>query len=161
MMLQFESVVATGTAALDSGIGDLALKTFNGETYLYSTTGPEGGIVSWHLTDAGAPVLQDQQYFDASIAQQVGREATLVTLGGTPQLVLDVDSAMGLVGYDLNTDGTIGTLQETPGLSGGGDISAAAQSTIGAHSFMTLAHEDSGQIGTYSVNGDGSLSLTG
>ncbi len=161
MMLQFERVVATGTAALDSGIGDLALKTFNGETYLYSTTGPQGGIASWHLSENGVPVMQDQQYFDPTIAHLVGRAGTPVTLGANNQLVLDVDTATGLVGYDLNSDGTIGMLQETGVLAGSGDISAMAQTTIGASSFLTLVHEDSGQIGTYRVNGDGSLSATG
>ncbi len=160
MMLQFDRVVATGTAALDSGIGDLALKTFNGETYLYSATGLQGGIASWHLTDTAAPVLQDQEHFGASIAQQVGRGGALVTLGTETRLILDVDTAAGLVGYDLNTDGTIGALQETTGLSGGGDISAVTQSAIGTDSFLTLAHTDSAQIGTYRVNGDGSLTLT-
>ena len=161
MMLQFDRVVATGTAALDSGIGDLALKTFNGDTYLYSVTGLQGGIAAWRLSGGGAPVLQDRQYFDASIAQQVGRGGTLVTLGAETQLLLDVDTAAGLVSYEVNADGTIGTLQETMGLSGGGDLSAVAQATIGGRDFLSLAHTYSGQMGTYLVASDGSLSLTG
>ncbi len=157
MMLQFERVVATGTAALDSGIGDTALKTFNGETYLYSTTGPGGGIVSWRLMDGAGPQEQDQQYFDAPIAYQVGRSGTPIQLAGNDQLILDIDTATGLVGYDLNADGTIGALQETNALTGGGDIAAAVQMTIGANDLLVLAHEDTGQIGTYNINGDGSL----
>ncbi len=158
MMLQFERVVATGTAALDSGIGDTALKTFNGETYLYSTSGSGGGLVSWRLVEGAGPQEQDQQYFDASIAYQVGHSGTPIHLAGNDQLVLDVDTATGLVGYELNADGTIGALQETNALSGGGDIAAAVQVTIGAGDLLALAHEDTGQIGTYSINGDGSLS---
>ncbi len=158
MMLQFERVVATGTAALDSGIGDTALKTFNRETYLYSTSGPVGGLVSWRLVEGAGPKEQDQQYFDASIAHQVGRSGTPIHLAGNNQLVLDVDTAPGLVGYELNADGTIGALQETDALAGGGDIAAAVQVTIGAGDLLALAHEDTGQIGTYSINGDGSLS---
>ncbi len=157
-MLQFERVVATGTAALDSGIGDTALKTFNGETYLYSTSGSGGGLVSWRLVEGAGPKEQDQQYFDASIAHQVGRSGTPIHLAGNNQLVLDVDTAPGLVGYELNADGTIGALQETDALAGGGDIAAAVQVTIGAGDLLALAHEDTGQIGTYSINGDGSLS---
>ncbi len=158
MMLQFERVVATGTAALDSGIGDTALKTFNGETYLYSTSGSGGGLVSWRLVEGAGPQEQDQQYFDASIAYQVGHSGTPIHLAGNDQLVLDVDTATGLVGYELNADGTIGALQETNALTGGGDIAAAVQVTIGAGDLLALAHEDTGQIGTYSINGDGSLS---
>ncbi len=159
MMLQFERVVATGTAALDSGIGDTALKTFNGEKYLYSTTGPGGGIVSWRLADGAAPQIQDQQYFGASITHQVGRSGVPIHLAGSDGLILDVDTATGLVSYDLNVDGTIGGLRETGSLTGGGDISAAVQMTVGATDLLTLAHEDSGQIGTYRINGDGSLSI--
>ncbi len=159
MMLQFERVVATGTAALDSGIGDTALKTFNGETYLYSMTGTGGGIVSWQLVEYAAPQEQDQQYFDATIVHQVGRSGVPIRLAGSDQLVLDVDTATGLIGYDLNPDGTFGTLQETGVLSGGGDISAAVQMSIGIGDLLTLAHEDTNQIGTYIINADGSLSL--
>lgn len=158
-MLQFERMVATGTAALDSGIGDTALKTFNGETYLYSTTGPGGGIVSWRLVDNAAPQELDQQYFDVTIAHQVGRSGVPVHLAGSDQFVLDVDTATGLVGYELNADGTIGGLQETGTLIGGGDVAAVAQMTVGTNDLLVLAHEDTGQIGTYRVNGDGSLSL--
>ncbi|KIC40498.1 hcalcium-binding protein [Ruegeria sp. ANG-R] len=158
MMLQFERVVATGTAALDSGIGDTALKTFNGETYLYSTTGRGGGIVSWHLVEGASPQEQDQQYFGASITHQVGRIGTPVHLAGNDRLILDVDTATGLVGYSLNADGTIGALQETGGLTGGGDIASAVQMTIGTSNLLVLAHEDTDQIGSYRINGDGSLS---
>ncbi len=41
-----------------------------------------------------------------------------VTLGGQDRLILDVDTATGLVGYDLLADGSIGTLRETGTLSG-------------------------------------------
>ncbi|WP_170762974.1 dockerin type I domain-containing protein [Ruegeria lacuscaerulensis] len=155
MMLKFESVVATGSAALDSGIGDTALKTFNGVTYLYSVTGPGGGIAVWKLTEGAVPQLQDTEYFSGSISFQVGRSGTPVSLAGDDQLVLDVNSATGLVGYDLNPNGTVGTLQETGSLAGGGDISALVQ--IG--DLLAIANDSSGQITTYTVNGDGSLSL--
>ncbi len=161
MMLQFERVVATGTAALDSGIGDTALKTFNGTTYLYSLTGRGGGIVSWRLVDDAAPQIQDQQYYGASITNLVGRSGVPVSLDGEDHLVLDVDTATGLVTYDLASNGTIGNLQETSGLNGGGDIAAAVQLRAGAADFLTLAHSDTDQIGTYRVNPDGTLTATG
>ncbi len=156
MMLQFERVVATGTAALDSGIGDTALKTFNGDTYLYSMTGENGGIASWRLVDGAGPIAVDQQYYGATISHQVSRSGVPVTLGDQTHLVLDVDIATGLVSYDLGTNGTIGTLQETDTLTGGGDISAAVQ--ISADLLM-LSHSDSGRIGTYRINGDSSLTV--
>ncbi|WP_170333633.1 dockerin type I domain-containing protein [Ruegeria arenilitoris] len=161
MTLQFERVVATGKPALDSGIGDTALKTFNGVTYLYSTTGPGGGVVAWRIVEGGAPQVIDEQYFTGSISMQVGRSGVPVSLAGNDQLILDVDTATGLVGYALNADGTIGALQETGTLIGGGDISAVVQVSLGATSLLTIAHEDTDQINTYSVNADGSLSLTG
>ncbi len=159
MKLQFESVVATGTAALDSGIGDTALKTFNGETYLYSMTGPGGGIVSWHLGSGVLPQEIDQQYFDASISYQVGRSGIPIQLASGDQLILDVDTATGLIGYDLNPDGSTGSIRETNTLSGGGDISAATQLTVGANEILTLAQTDTGQLATYHINVDGTLSL--
>ncbi len=158
MMLQFERVVATGTAALDSGIGDTALKTFNGETYLYSMTGMGSGIVSWRLVDGAGPQVVDQQYYGVTITNQISRSGTPVTLAGQDHLILDVDTATGLVSYDLNSDGSVGDLQETDTLTGGGDISAAVQIS---GDLITLAHTDSGRIGTYRVNGDGSLSVAG
>ncbi|WP_120632157.1 M10 family metallopeptidase C-terminal domain-containing protein [Ruegeria sp. EL01] len=161
MMLQFESVVATGSAALDSGIGDTALKTFNGDTYLYTVTGPAGGIAVWQLVDGAIPQLVDTEYYSGTITFLVGRSGDAVTLGGQDQLVLDVNTATGLVGYDLNSDGSIGDLQETGTLTGGGDISALVQMSLGSTDLLTIAHEGTGQIGTYYVNGDGTLGLAG
>ncbi|WP_037312796.1 dockerin type I domain-containing protein [Ruegeria halocynthiae] len=159
MMLQFDGVVATGSATLDSGIGDTALKTFNGVTYLYSVTGPGGGVAVWKLVEGALPQLQDTEYFSGSISLQVGRSGTPVSLAGEEQLILDVNSATGLVGYELNPNGTVGTLQETGTLAGGGDISALVQLSTGSGDLLTIAHEASGQIATYSVQGDGTLSL--
>ncbi|WP_170376914.1 beta-propeller fold lactonase family protein [Ruegeria atlantica] len=156
MMLQFEGVVATGSAALDSGIGHTALKTLNDVTYLYSVTGPGGGIAVWKLVEGALPQLQDTEFFSGTITFQVGDIGMPVTLAGDDQLVLDVRTATGLIGYDLNPDGTVGPLQETGTLTGGGDISALMQ----FGDILTIAHESSGQIATYTVNGDGTLSLS-
>ncbi|MEX0279481.1 MAG: hcalcium-binding protein, partial [Ruegeria sp.] len=161
MKLNFQNVVATASTALDSGIGDTALKTFNGNTYLYSLTGPGGGVAVWKLVDGAVPQLHDTQYFSGAITFHVGRSGMPVTLAGQDRLILDVDSATGLVGYDLQSDGPIGTLRETGTLSGGGDITALIKVSVGASDFLTIAHEDSGQIATYHVNADGSLSLAG
>jgi len=158
-MLQFSRMVATGIAALDSGIGDTALKTFNGDTYLYSVSGVGGGIVAWSLVEGGAPVRVDDQFFSSSITWQVDRSITAVTLGGEDQLVLDIDMATGLVSYDLSSDGRVGSLQETGGLVGGGDIGAVVQTPVPGGDFLTISHDDTGQIGSYRVNSDGSLSM--
>ncbi len=161
MMLQFQSMVATGSAALDSGIGDTALKTFNGDTYLYTVTGPAGGVTVWRLVDGAIPQLVDTEYYTGTITFVVGRSGVPVTLGGQDQLVLDVNTSTGLVGYDLNSDGSIGDLQETGTLAGGGDVSALVQMSLGSTDLLAIAHEGTGQIGTYFVNGDGTLSLAG
>ncbi|WP_170384435.1 dockerin type I domain-containing protein [Ruegeria atlantica] len=156
MVLQFEGVVATGSATLDSGIGDTALKTFNGVTYLYSVTGPAGGIAVWELVEGALPQLVDTEFFGESITYQVGRSVTPVTLAGEEILALDVRSATGLVGYELNPSGTIGALQETDTLIGGGDISALAQ----VSDVLIAAHETTGQITSYTVNADGTMNAS-
>ena len=156
MMLQFEGVVATGSAALDSGIGDTALKTFNGNTYLYGVTGAEGGIAVWKLVEGVLPQLQDTEYFSGTITFQVGDIGVPVSLAGRDQLVLDVRLATGLVGYEMNPDGTLGALTEANSLSGGGDISALAQ----FGDVLTVAHEKTAQVATYTVAADGSLTLS-
>lgn len=161
MMLQFEGVIATGSAALDSGIRDTALKTLNGVTYLYSLTGPGGGIAVWKLVDGAVPQMMDTEYFSGTITFQVGPSGEPVSLGGGDQLVLDIDTATGLVGYELNPDGTVGALRETGSLNGGGDISALVQLSTGSRDLLMMAHEDTGQIGTYAVNGDGTLTASG
>ncbi len=117
--------------------------------------------MSWRLIDNAAPQIQDQQYYGASITNIVGRSGVPVSLGSETHLILDVDTATGLVSYDLNANGTIGTLQETGGLNGGGDISAAVQTSAASAVFLSLAHSDTGKIGTYRVNPDGSLTETG
>ncbi|MEM6657957.1 MAG: dockerin type I domain-containing protein [Pseudomonadota bacterium] len=161
MLLQFETVVATGSATLDSGIGDTALKTFNGDTYVYSVTGPFGGVAVWRLVEGAAPQLVDTELHGGSIIYQVGRFGVPVTLGGQVKLVLDVNTATGLVSYDLNADGTVGALTETGTLTGGGDISSLAQTSLGTTDLLVVAHDKTGQIGTYRINPDGTLSVAG
>lgn len=161
MMLRFERVVATGNPALDSGIGDTALKTLNGETYLYGATGPGGGLAVWKLVDDAAPVLQDTQFFNNTISLQVGDSVLPVTLAGQDHLVLDVDNAAGLVSYQLNSDGTFDGLVETGNLTGGGNLGAMTQLAVGGLDLLAVSHEATGQIGTYQVGTDGSLTLAG
>lgn len=160
LILQFERVVATGSPALDSGIGDTALKTFNGVTYLYSTTGATGGIVVWQLVEGGAPQFHDDNYFSGTIAFQVGRFGTPVFLGQEHWLVMDVDSSVGLVGYQINTDGSVGALKETAAIPGGGNLTSLVQFSVGAENYLAVSHQDTGQIGTYRINSDSSLSAT-
>lgn len=161
MILHFETVVATGSSSLDSGIGDTALKTFNGTTYLYSTTGPLGGAVVWRLVEGALPQFHDSEYFSSNITLQVGRFGQPVSLAGNDHLVLDINNATGLVSYGLNPDGTFGGLQETGTLVGGGDIAALAELDIGLGQVVAIAHEKTGQISTYSVNSDGTLNMLG
>ncbi|WP_367646815.1 beta-propeller fold lactonase family protein [Ruegeria arenilitoris] len=118
-------------------------------------TGPGGGIAVWKLVEGALPQLQDTEYFSGSITYQVGNSAMPVSLAGDDQLVLDVRTATGLVGYELNPNGTVGALKETDSLVGGGDISALVE----FEGILTVAHEGTGQIATYSVNADSSLSL--
>ncbi|MEM7176206.1 MAG: dockerin type I domain-containing protein [Pseudomonadota bacterium] len=159
-MLRFSGIAATGTAGFDTGIGDLTLKTFNGDTYLYSASGSGGGIVAWRLSAGSAPVRHDDQVFADSISALVARKLMPVTLAGTDHLVLDVDTATGLVSYDLATSGQIGALQETAGLNGGGDITALTQASDGLNDFVVIVHDTTDRIVTYRIGGDGSLSPT-
>ncbi|CAD0186885.1 Serralysin C precursor [Ruegeria sp. THAF57] len=159
MMLQFERVVATGSAALDSGIGDTALKTFNGDTYLYSVTGPGGGVAVWKLSDGLIPQLTDTVYFSGALATTAGRMGFPVSLAGEDQLILSVRYASGLVGYAMNPDGTLGQLHESSGLVGGGNLSAVAQVSTSLGDVLVLAQNDIGQIATYSVDAQGDLQL--
>lgn len=161
MMLQLGGVVATGSAALDSGIGDTALETINGETYLYSLTGQGGGIVVWHLVEGAVPQQQDIEYFSGTISGTVGRSGEMVSLLGGDHIVLDVRSAAGLVSYEILPDGSIGELQETGTLSGGGGYSALVQVSFGSVDILAVAQEGSGLISTYTVGSDGSLTFAG
>ncbi len=156
-MLQFERVIATGSAALDSGIGDTALKTFNGDTYLYSVTGTGGGVAVWRLSEGVVPQLTDTEYFSGSMATQFNRIGVPVSLAGDDQLILDVGNAAGLVGYTMNSDGTLGELRETGTLMTGGGFSAVSHVPTDFGEMLTVAHHEIGQIATYTVGGDGSL----
>lgn len=159
MMLNFETVVVTGSAALDSGIRDTALKTFNGNTYLYTLSGPGGGVVVWSLLEGAPPQVQDSAYFSANITFQIGRSSVALSFGGEDHLALDINNASGLVSYALNPDGTLGALQESETLPDGGDVSGLAKLTAGSNEFLAVAHEKTGQIATYFVSSEGVLTL--
>lgn len=160
-MLGFDGITTTGVAAFDSGIGDLDLKTLNGVSVLCAATGVGGGISAWQVAADGSLTPLDTQMYAGTITAQVSRNIWTVQLDGTDHLVLDVDTATGLVSYDLGATGQIGSQQETQPLTGGGDIDALVQFSTGGHSYVTIAHTDTGQIATYRVGADGAMSLTG
>ncbi len=158
-MLEFERLVATGIPALDSGIGETALKTFNGKTYLNSASGFAGGIVVWELVEGVGPVQIDVQYYDSAIIYQMDVGVVPVTLAGHERLLIDVEAADGLISYELNPDSTIDARATIGTAAGGGNFGALTQIISGSVEFLTISHEATGQIGTYQVEADGSLSL--
>lgn len=160
-MFQFMSLTTTGSAGFDTGIGDLALKTFNGQTYLYAASGVNGGITAWRLQSGGSPVLHDDQTYASSITTQVARKIMPVTIAGSENLALDVDTATGLVSYTLNSNGSVGALRETVTLSGGGDIDALTQVAGAGNGFLAIAHDQTDRIATYRIESDGTLTLIG
>lgn len=127
MQLQLHGVVETGVSLLNSGITDLEVAVIDGVTHLYASTGRNGGIAEYVVGGDGQVALNTSVIFPANIAGSVSDRLVIVDDGSGPALMIGT-RATGLIAYDLNPGGGIGS-QTT--ISWSAVNSGAAQGSAG------------------------------
>ncbi|MDV4144710.1 calcium-binding protein [Shimia sp. FJ5] len=154
--LQIVQGVDTPDESLSADIRDLhVVQTENGPMVI-STTGINGGLVSYSLeTGQGAQTLETTAFLPDGALNLTG-EISILSQDGQDILVIG-SNAEGSFGYVMNSDGTFGDLIEIPGLGSNGEVSALHDSTTG---FVFMAEHGSDGIGVYSQTGPGQFAKT-
>jgi Ca2+-binding RTX toxin-like protein len=109
--------VLSNDPLLDIDLRDLNIVTLSSGSYLFGTTGPNGGLVSYALQPGQSAILADQQIFSIAEASAAQGFTSHITPFGPNQAQLAFGSTVGsngtwLVGYELDQTGHFQTLSQ-------------------------------------------------
>ena len=155
-MLQLQGQIRTNDITLDTGLSDLDIVTLSSGTYLYATTAGQGGLVAYRLLDGGIAQEIDRQYFPDWMSGAVSGSVQVADVDGTLQAVFGGQGGGALLGYDIQSDGRLGSLQQSANLASGTDrISDVVQSSTTATQAVYVADTASGQLTAYMPSSGG------
>lgn len=154
--LQVVQGIETPDTSLTADIRDLhVVETANGPVVI-STTGINGGLVSYQLTSGqGAQAYETTAFLPTDSLNFTG-EITIISQDGQDILVIG-SSTTGSFGYVLNDDGSFGDLVEIEGLGASGEVSALHDSSTG---IVFMAEFGGTGIGVYSQSATGGYTQT-
>ncbi len=148
MQVQRLGQITTGDASLDVGLCDLDIVTLSSGTYLYATTGGQGGLVAYRLQDGQIAREVDRQYFPGWMSGSVSGTVQVTDVDGTLQVVFGGQGGSALLGYNIQSSGGLGSLQQSANLiSGTNRISDVSQTGTGTAVYV--ADAASGHLTTY------------
>ena len=158
-MTQFQIVpgVDTPDTALAADIRDLRIVQTDNGPLVISTTGINGGLVSYQLSSGQAAQTFETTSFLPGGALNLSGEISVLSQNGTDILIIGSNST-GSFGYELNPDGSFGDLVEIQGLSANGEVSALHDSNTGT---VFLAEHGGTGINVYNQTISGQYSQTG
>lgn len=125
MQLQFNGVEGSGIGMLDSGIGGFTVIQSEQGTFVYSTTGKNGGIVGYRIDDSGEISVHTTVTFPDNMTWGVDDRLVVVDNGNGPMLAVGTNDR-GIMGFSVLADGTIGRRERIDW-----DDAAEAASTVG------------------------------
>ncbi|MCU0829390.1 MAG: hypothetical protein MUE52_18885, partial [Tabrizicola sp.] len=154
-------VVETFTAAplnMISGISDMQLVQRGGNLMLYTATRAGGGVLALDV-DANV-TLVDQEMTAPGITLPAPAQLDLVTVNGTPQLLVSGANLAGPRGYSLEGTGSLGSaVQLTGGLTG--TVAAQTVVTIGGQTYLYQARSGESTLYAYSLAPNGTVTFLG
>ena len=151
MLLEYRGAVRTGQHTIDTNITDFEIVDGSGGPRLVSASGPEGGIVTYSLSDGGLPQVVDTATYDAGSVSGAGINLIVRGEGGDAEVFIAGVHGSGLRSYSLTLGGNIGA---------GRNVSGEALPLIseaGADRIAIADPEGSGFV-VYTVTGSGNLS---
>ncbi|MGH1413597.1 MAG: calcium-binding protein [Pelagimonas sp.] len=156
MLLRLEGRLSTGDTTLDTDLSDLDIVTLESGTYLYATTGGQGGLVGYRLQDGQMASEVDRQYFSNGVSGAVSGAVRVTQIDGQMQAVFGGQGGGALLGYSLNTNGTLGGLLRSADLANGTNrISDIVQTSSVATEAVYVADEANGQLTAYMPGSNG------
>lgn len=160
MVLQFRGRVGTGQQVLDGDVRDLQIVTLSSGTYLYSTTGANGGISAYALGGGALAEWEDSLYFGSISPDLISGSLSLLPSEGGGILVFG--GADSLQGVSLGADGMLGGRVETGGLNSGTEtICAIATVSLSTGVAVYVADIGTGSLITYAVDNGTSIRQSG
>lgn len=185
MQLQLTGRIIFPDTLLSTDIRDLHIAETSSGTFLYVTTGPNGGLTSFRLGDEGALAQRtDSVYFSSSVGESVSGDLAFIETGGQSYITIGGADGAGIAAYSVSHTGNIGgttTLVDLPGAqnieqyvhislndvsyfyaTGDGELTGARlngnQTTeVSINGNSSNAAADGAQIAVYTVDGNPTL----
>ena len=158
MALVRDGRISAGNDLLDSDLRDIQIITRAAGTFLYASTGQNGGISVYQLSGSGGLAsLQDSNYF-TSPGITMGT-FDVISLDGTDHMVLNGTGDGRLLTYGFRSDGELASLQQIdlPGNGVATPAALAATALNGGKTALYMVNGDTGQLGAWVSNGNGAV----
>ncbi len=161
MRLYLDGWISAGNDLLDTDLRDIHIISGVGGSFLYTSTGQNGGISVYYLEEfGGLASLSDSHYFSTSGISMGSFD--VVNIDGAVQLVLGGTGNGALISYGVETDGDLsGSAQnDLPG-TGVETARAVAASALGnGLSALYMVDGDTGALLAFVSDGAGALTGT-
>lgn len=155
--LQIRPEVGQASVSLMTDIRDLQLVQTDEGVFAVSTTGRNGGLVSYRLQHGAAAALHDTQSFGGSVATTLNGNLFRFTAGPQDVLLIGDAADVGALGYAFTEAGRFSALVQLDGLNAGaGAVSALYDSGAG---FVFMSEAGAAAFGCYVPDGRGGFSL--
>lgn len=144
MFFEYKDRLGAGDITLTSDIRDLEIVHLNSGTFLVSSTGLNGGLVSYQLDATGRTIaVTDRVFFSQDAGEAVSGTIDVVTYGSTAMVVAAGGASTAIVQYWLTADGSFSTAAAISATQGSSDV-ASLQVTAGRATYSVA--QDSGQV---------------
>lgn len=144
----------TGHEELDVGISDLEVHVTAQGTFLYSSSGANGGIAAFELQSDGSLTMVDYHYFQGGQATIASADISVLNVDGTDYVVTGVSGQTTVIGQSLGNDGEIGSTSSLNGLSTANETAEALLSVqVAGGSFVYTASVNGDGLSAYRANG--------
>lgn len=144
MFFEYKDRLGAGDITLTSDIRDLEIVNLNTGTFLVSSTGINGGLVSYQLDATGRMVgVAGRVFFSQDAGEAVSGTIDVVTGGGAATVVVAGGARTAMVQYGLSADGSFSGPFAVSATQGSSDV-ASVQVTAGRATYSVA--QDSGQV---------------
>ena len=153
MHLQWTGQLVTGHDALDVDLRDITISSIGGHTFLYTSTGVNGGLTAYELSETGdLAQLTDQEFFNGQTGSAAAGLVEVLQLDGQSHLVFGSGPNDGLMAFSLREDGTIASAAEiTAASTSVGQVGAMAMASGADGLRLFLIDDETGALSIHTL----------
>lgn len=143
-----------GQDPLDIGITGLEFYQTSQGLFLLTTSGVNGGLSSYQLSGFGSAQLVDMSIFSPGMSNTASGGISLIEIGSVTYALTGGSSATRMDGYQLGTNGDIGSTGALIGIgtAQGGGASVMTAMTLAAHDMLYFAELGGSGISAYRID---------
>lgn len=149
-LLSHMGVIDSDQPLLDTGITDLEIHNSDDGVFLVTTSGINGGMVSYELTSNRLASKQDHHFYSGAQKDLEAASVDIITIDGKSYAITGISGSKSLVGLTLDDDGDLGASASLGGFrQHQGDVSALVTAEMSGGSFVFAAEATGRGIDVY------------